>query len=100
MTTAVDPMPAPIPIVAELLSSSDPTVKREVHHEIYYRCRMLFYVERPMLLRAYMLVSFYLPIQKVPISEINYRPWRDLLDRYGLFGPFSDLVNIYMVNDM
>jgi hypothetical protein len=51
-------MPAPIPIVAELLSSSDPTVKREVHHEIYYRCRMLFYVERPMLLRAYMLVRF------------------------------------------
>ena len=27
-TTAVDPMPAPIPIVAELLSSSDPTVRQ------------------------------------------------------------------------
>ena len=51
-------MPAPMSIVAELWSSSDPTVKREVHHEIYYRCRMLFCVDRPMLLRAYMLVRF------------------------------------------
>ena len=34
ITTAVDPMPAPMSIVAELWSSSDPTVKREVHHEI------------------------------------------------------------------
>jgi hypothetical protein len=51
-------MLAPMSIVAELLSSLDPTLREEVHHEIYYRCRMLFYVERPMLLRAYMLVRF------------------------------------------
>jgi len=35
-TTAVDPMPAPIPIAAELLSSSDATVRQEVDNEIYY----------------------------------------------------------------
>jgi hypothetical protein len=35
-TTAVDPMPAPIPIAIELLFSSDATVKQEVDKEIYY----------------------------------------------------------------
>ena len=35
-TTAVDPMPAPIPIAAELLSSSNATVRQEVDNEIYY----------------------------------------------------------------
>ena len=35
-TTAVDPMPAPIPIAVGLLSSSDVTVKQEVDNEIYY----------------------------------------------------------------
>jgi hypothetical protein len=35
-TTAVDPMPAPIPIAVGLLSSSDVTVKQEVVNEIYY----------------------------------------------------------------
>ena len=35
-TTAVDPMPAPIPIAIELLFSSDVTVKQEVEKEIYY----------------------------------------------------------------
>ena len=39
-TTAVDPMPAPIPIAVELLSSSDATVKQEVDNEIYYTSRM------------------------------------------------------------
>jgi len=33
-TTAVDPMPAPISIAAELLSSSDATVRQEVDNEI------------------------------------------------------------------
>ena len=35
-TTAVDPMPTPIPIAVGLLSSSDVTVKQEVDNEIYY----------------------------------------------------------------
>jgi hypothetical protein len=35
-TTAVDPMPAPIPIAIELLFSSDATVKQEVDKEMYY----------------------------------------------------------------
>ena len=34
-TTAVDPMPAPIPIAVGLLSTSDVTVKQEVVNEIY-----------------------------------------------------------------
>ena len=62
-------MPAPIPIVAELLSPSDLTVRQEVHLEIYYRCRMLFYVERPMLLRSYVSYILYLPMEWMPISE-------------------------------
>jgi hypothetical protein len=35
-TTAVDPMPAPIPIAVELLSSTDGTVREEVDNEMYY----------------------------------------------------------------
>ena len=35
-TTAVDPMPTPIPIAAELLPSSDATVRQEVDNAIYY----------------------------------------------------------------
>jgi hypothetical protein len=35
-TTAVDPMPAPIPIAVGLLSSSDGTVREEVANEMYY----------------------------------------------------------------
>ena len=35
-TTAVDPMPAPIPIAVELFSSSDATVKQEFENEMYY----------------------------------------------------------------
>jgi hypothetical protein len=37
-TTAVDPMPAPIPIAAELLSSSDATVTQEVDNAINHFC--------------------------------------------------------------
>jgi hypothetical protein len=35
-TTAVDPMPAPMPIAVELLSSTDGTVREEVNNEMYY----------------------------------------------------------------
>ena len=35
-TTAVDPMPAPIPIAVERFSSSDATVKHEFENEMYY----------------------------------------------------------------
>ena len=35
-TTAADPMPTPIPIAAELLPSSDATVRQEVDNAIYY----------------------------------------------------------------
>ena len=53
-----------------------------------------------MLLRSYVSYIFYLPMELVPISEMNHCPCRDFLNRYGLYGPFSDPVNIYMVNDM
>ena len=35
-TTAVDPMPAPIPIAVELFSSSNATVKQEFENEMHY----------------------------------------------------------------